>query len=34
MAYDLDYVDRHPFSRDVRIILRTLGVVLRREGAR
>ena len=34
MAYDLDYVDNHPFSRDVRIILQTLGVVLRREGAR
>ena len=34
MAYDLDYVDRHPFSRDVKIMLKTLGVVLRREGAR
>jgi lipopolysaccharide/colanic/teichoic acid biosynthesis glycosyltransferase len=34
MAYDLDYVDNHPFSRDVRIMLKTLGVVLRREGAR
>ena len=34
MAYDLDYVHNHPFSRDVRIILKTLGVVLRREGAR
>jgi lipopolysaccharide/colanic/teichoic acid biosynthesis glycosyltransferase len=34
MAYDLDYVDNHPFPRDVRIILKTLGVVLRREGAR
>jgi lipopolysaccharide/colanic/teichoic acid biosynthesis glycosyltransferase len=34
MAYDLDYVDKHPFSRDVRIMLKTLGVVLRREGAR
>lgn len=34
MAYDLDYVQNHPFSRDVRIILKTLGVVLRREGAR
>jgi lipopolysaccharide/colanic/teichoic acid biosynthesis glycosyltransferase len=34
MAYDLDYVDRHPFARDVQIMLRTLGVVLRREGAR
>jgi lipopolysaccharide/colanic/teichoic acid biosynthesis glycosyltransferase len=34
MTYDLDYVDRHPFSRDVQIMLRTLGVVLRREGAR
>ena len=34
MAYDLDYIQYHPFSRDVRIILKTLGVVLRREGAR
>jgi len=34
MAYDLDYVREHPFSRDVRIMLATLGVVLRREGAR
>ena len=34
MAYDLDYVARHPFSRDVEIMLKTLGVVLRREGAR
>ena len=34
MAYDLDYVTRHPFSRDVRIMLKTLGVVIRREGAR
>ena len=34
MAYDLDYVDRHPFWRDVQIMLKTLGVVLRREGAR
>jgi lipopolysaccharide/colanic/teichoic acid biosynthesis glycosyltransferase len=34
MAYDLDYVRRHPFSRDVKIMLKTLGVVLRREGAR
>jgi lipopolysaccharide/colanic/teichoic acid biosynthesis glycosyltransferase len=34
MAYDLDYVNEHPFARDVRIMLRTLGVVLRREGAR
>ena len=34
MAYDLEYVDRHPFSRDVEIIMQTLGVVTRREGAR
>ncbi len=34
MAYDLDYVDWHPLSRDVKIMLKTLGVVLRREGAR
>jgi lipopolysaccharide/colanic/teichoic acid biosynthesis glycosyltransferase len=34
MAYDLDYVSAHPFARDVKIMLKTLGVVLRREGAR
>jgi lipopolysaccharide/colanic/teichoic acid biosynthesis glycosyltransferase len=34
MAYDLDYVDHHPFARDIRIMLSTLGVVVRREGAR
>jgi lipopolysaccharide/colanic/teichoic acid biosynthesis glycosyltransferase len=34
MAYDLDYVREHPFARDLRIMLKTLGVVLRREGAR
>jgi lipopolysaccharide/colanic/teichoic acid biosynthesis glycosyltransferase len=34
MAYDLDYVDNHPFRRDVSIMMKTLGVVLRREGAR
>ncbi len=34
MTYDLDYVDRHPFRRDVQIMLKTLRVVLRREGAR
>jgi lipopolysaccharide/colanic/teichoic acid biosynthesis glycosyltransferase len=34
MAYDLDYVDHHPFSRDLAILARTLSVVLRKEGAR
>ena len=34
MAYDLDYVDHHPFSRDLVILARTLSVVLRKEGAR
>jgi lipopolysaccharide/colanic/teichoic acid biosynthesis glycosyltransferase len=34
MTYDLDYVARHSFARDVKIMLKTLGVVLRREGAR
>ena len=34
MAYDLAYVDRHPFAGDVQIMLKTLGVVTRREGAR
>jgi lipopolysaccharide/colanic/teichoic acid biosynthesis glycosyltransferase len=34
MAYDLDYAARHPFARDVQIMLKTLGVVIRREGAR
>ena len=34
MAYDLDYVREHSFARDIRIMLKSLGVVLRREGAR
>ncbi|MDI6857853.1 MAG: sugar transferase [Dehalococcoidia bacterium] len=34
MAYDLDYVDNHPFSRDLAILMKTVAVVLRKEGAR
>jgi lipopolysaccharide/colanic/teichoic acid biosynthesis glycosyltransferase len=34
MTYDLEYVDRHPFRRDLSILARTLAVVLRKEGAR
>ena len=34
MAYDLQYVETRSFATDVRIMLKTLGVVLRREGAR
>jgi lipopolysaccharide/colanic/teichoic acid biosynthesis glycosyltransferase len=34
MAYDLEYVDEHPFRRDLEIMLQTAGVVARREGAR
>ena len=34
MAYDLEYVDHHPFRRDLEIMLQTAGVVARREGAR
>lgn len=34
MAYDLQYVDYHPFERDLQIMLQTAGVVARREGAR
>ena len=34
MAYDLNYVDHHPFSRDLAILTQTLSVVLRKEGAR
>jgi lipopolysaccharide/colanic/teichoic acid biosynthesis glycosyltransferase len=34
MAYDLNYVDRHPFRRDLSILARTLAVVMRKEGAR
>jgi lipopolysaccharide/colanic/teichoic acid biosynthesis glycosyltransferase len=34
MAYDLDYVSEHSFARDISILLKSLGVVLRREGAR
>ena len=34
MAYDLDYADHHPFSRDLTILVRTLRVVVSKEGAR
>ena len=34
MAHDLAYVDNRSFSGDIRIILKTLGVVARRQGAR
>ena len=34
MAYDLQYVDHRSLAGDIRIILRTLRVVIRREGAR
>jgi lipopolysaccharide/colanic/teichoic acid biosynthesis glycosyltransferase len=34
MAYDLEYVDKQSFAEDIRILLRTFGVVARREGAR
>lgn len=34
MAYDLRYVDHHPFRQDLLILFRTLAVVVRKEGAR
>jgi lipopolysaccharide/colanic/teichoic acid biosynthesis glycosyltransferase len=34
MTYDLAYVRNRSFGLDVRIMLKTLAVVLRREGAR
>jgi lipopolysaccharide/colanic/teichoic acid biosynthesis glycosyltransferase len=34
MSYDLQYVDNRSFTTDLRILLRTFGVVARREGAR
>jgi lipopolysaccharide/colanic/teichoic acid biosynthesis glycosyltransferase len=34
MTYDLEYVDARSLAGDIRIILSTLGVVARREGAR
>jgi lipopolysaccharide/colanic/teichoic acid biosynthesis glycosyltransferase len=34
MTYDLRYVDSRSFEGDIKIILKTLGVVARREGAR
>jgi lipopolysaccharide/colanic/teichoic acid biosynthesis glycosyltransferase len=34
MAYDLRYVDHHPFRQDLAILARTLSVVARKEGAR
>ena len=32
LSYDVDYVDSRSFTRDVRILVSTVGVVLRREG--
>jgi lipopolysaccharide/colanic/teichoic acid biosynthesis glycosyltransferase len=34
MRYDLEYVDKRSLSGDIRIILNTLGPLIRREGAR
>jgi lipopolysaccharide/colanic/teichoic acid biosynthesis glycosyltransferase len=34
IVYDLDYVRRHPISRDLAILLKTLKVVLSQKGAR
>jgi lipopolysaccharide/colanic/teichoic acid biosynthesis glycosyltransferase len=34
MAYDLRYIDSRSFAGDIKVILKTLGVVVRREGAR
>ena len=34
MNYDLQYVDNRSFAGDMRILLKTAGVVIRREGAR
>jgi lipopolysaccharide/colanic/teichoic acid biosynthesis glycosyltransferase len=34
MNYDLEYVDKRSFAGDIRILLKTFGVVARREGAR
>ena len=34
MTYDLEYVDTRSFAGDIRIILKTLGVVAGRKGAR
>jgi lipopolysaccharide/colanic/teichoic acid biosynthesis glycosyltransferase len=34
MTYDLEYIDARSFAGDIRIILKTLGVVAARKGAR
>jgi len=34
IRYDLDYVRYHPLSRDLTILLRTVGLVLSKKGAR
>jgi lipopolysaccharide/colanic/teichoic acid biosynthesis glycosyltransferase len=34
MSYDLEYVDNRSLAGDIRIILGTLGPLIRREGAR
>ncbi len=34
VRYDLDYLRRHPLSRDLAILLKTVGLVLSKKGAR
>jgi len=34
IRYDLDYVRRHPLRRDLMILVRTLGLVISKKGAR
>jgi lipopolysaccharide/colanic/teichoic acid biosynthesis glycosyltransferase len=34
MAYDLAYAENQSFATDLRILLRSFGVVFRKEGAR
>lgn len=34
VRYDLDYVRRHPISRDIQILIRTIALVISKKGAR
>ncbi len=34
VRYDLEYVRRHPLARDLRILVRTIGLVISKKGAR
>jgi lipopolysaccharide/colanic/teichoic acid biosynthesis glycosyltransferase len=34
VRYDLEYVRRHPMARDLRILMKTVALVISKKGAR